>query len=88
VGFREVNEGAGRNHQRLELFKDAPPGSRHEAVSRARDVDQVLASVLANDDGVQPVRPWRVATDHKLLAEVESMLNPSAAAFAGFVLAI
>src|SRR6185369_5411415 len=70
------------------LLKNPLPPSRHEAVPSSGDVDQVLPSVVANNDGVDPMRPRGVSADHKLLAEVETVFDPRPASFAGFVAAV
>ena len=49
----QVDEGAHIRPKRLELLEQLPANRRREAVARARDVDQVVALVVPEDEGVE-----------------------------------
>ena len=65
-------------HERAELLEELRPDGRREPVARPRDVDQVLACVVPEDECVEGAAADRVAADHELLSSVHAHLHPGA----------
>jgi hypothetical protein len=86
--FWEIDERALGDDQGIELSEDLAPRSGYKAVPNPRDIDQILSSVIPNNDGVDSMRSGNVASDHKFLSTVQPILSPRAAAFANLVPAV
>src|SRR6516162_9726045 len=76
------------DEQGLEPSEYLASGSRHKAVPNSGDVNEILSAVIPNNDGVHSVCARNVASDHKFLPAVQSVLSPRAAAFSSFVPAV
>ena len=82
VCFGQIDERTLVHDQGLEPCEHLAPGGRHEAVAHLGDVDQILPVVIADDNRVHAVRAGNIAADDQLLACVQSVFGPGAAALA------
>src|SRR5215469_15801643 len=73
--LRQVGEGASVDLQCAEALEQLRPRCRREAVPRTASVDQPVAVVVAEDDGVETIRADGVATDYELLPAVDPHLK-------------
>src|SRR6266851_928982 len=83
VALGQVRKGAGLDFERVETLENPRPKSRDKPVSDARNVDEVVALVIADDERVEGLTGRDIAADHKLLSLVNAHSYPSTGAPAG-----
>ena len=66
--FRQIHERAVANLEAAELPEQLRAHGRRETIARARDVDQPVIFVVAEDQRIERLRADRVAADHELLS--------------------
>src|SRR5215469_7305209 len=88
MSLRKIGERTFWGKQGLEPREYLAPRSRDKAVANSRDINQILFPVIPNNYGIHSVCARNVATDHKFLPAVQSILSPRAAAFSSFVPAV
>src|SRR4030095_8876533 len=71
-----------------ELLESLRARDRCEAVAGSRDVNQLLALEVSEDQRVERLRSARVAADHELLSAIHAHLHPRARSKAGLVGAV
>ena len=57
VALGQVRKGAGLDFELVETLEDLRPKSRDKSVAHARNIDEVVALVIADDDRVEVL--WR-----------------------------
>ena len=72
----------------LEFLEQLRTRDGCEAVAGSRDVDQLLALVVAKDQRIERLRSTCVAADHELLTAVDAHLHPRAGAQSRLVHAV
>src|SRR6516162_1895439 len=88
MSLRKIDERRFWGEQGLEPSEYLASGSRHKAVPNSRDINQIVSPVIPDNDGVHSMCARNVASDHKFLPAVQSILSPRAAAFSSFVPAV
>src|SRR5215471_19162060 len=82
MSLRKIGERTFWGKQGLEPREYLAPRSRDKAVANSRDINQILFPVIPNNYGIHAVCARNVASDHKFLPAVQSILSPRAAALA------
>src|SRR5215469_8716397 len=85
MSLRKVDERPFWDEQGLEPSEYLASRSRNKAVPNSGHVKQILSPVIADNDGVHSVCAWDVASDHKFLSTVQTILGPRPAALASFI---
>src|SRR5260370_863613 len=85
VALGQVRKGAGLYFELVETLENLHPKSRDETGPDARNVDEVVALVIADDERVEVLAGRDIAADHKLLSLVDTHFYPSARAPARLV---
>src|ERR1700724_2427858 len=70
--LRQIHKRAFVRDEGLQLLVNTPPCGRHKTVSRSSDIDQVFTAIVANNDRIETVYPWRKPTDYELLTLIDS----------------
>jgi len=74
--LREISRRAILDFQPAQFLEQLLPHDRREPVAGACSVDQPVALVVPEDEGVERLRPNRVAANHKLLRAVDTHSLP------------
>src|SRR6185312_7761411 len=72
----------------LELPEQLRARGRCKTVAGSRDVDQLLAFEISEDQRIERLRSVGVAADHELLSAIHAHLHPRARSKAGLVGAV
>src|SRR3954467_10684931 len=83
--LRQIGEWTLRGLQTAEVGEEFLARTRSKSVPGPRHVDQSIAFVISEDQGIEVLRARRIPADHKLLPLVDPHLLPSTRALAGFV---
>src|SRR5215472_5563705 len=75
-------------NQATQLLESLPPLHWNKTVSNTSDIDQILSTVVADDQRIESVRSGHIAADHEFLTAIHSVFGPCASAFACLVSAI
>src|SRR6516162_3071864 len=88
MSFGKIGERTFWGQQGLESSEYLASRSRHKAVPNSGHINQAVSAVIANNDRVYSVCARNVASDHKFLAAVQTILGPGPAALANLVSAV
>ena len=70
------------------LIEDLSARGRYKASSNARGVDEILAAIEANNDGVETQIAGHVAAYDELLAKIDAVLRPCPGPLSWLIIAI
>src|SRR5687767_14681747 len=84
----QIHERAILDFESAEFLEELLPDYWREAVTGARHVDEAVALVVAQDQGVKGPGADRVAADHKLLTPIDAHLLPRTGSQSGLVAAV
>src|SRR6516164_5179918 len=85
MSLRKIDERRFWGEQGLEPSEYLASRSRHKAVPNSRDINQIVSPIIPDNDGIHPVCTRNVATDHKFLSAVQTLLGPRPAPFTDLV---
>ena len=83
--LRQVHEWASVRDQRLPLLINHPADCWHKSISHSRDVVQILAAIVSDDDRIDAVRSGNKSANHELLGSIDPHLHPSACTLPRFI---
>src|SRR5580765_4916971 len=86
--LRQVDEWAFRNHQESQLFEHLPSRGRNKSVSHSGNVNEIVSTVISDDDGIETVSAREVSADHQFLSAIHAILYPGATALSGLIYAV
>src|SRR5215469_2706429 len=86
--LRKIDERTFWDQQGLESSEYLASRSWHKTIPNSGNVNEIFSAVIPNDDCVHSVCAGNVASDHKFLPAVQSILGPRATTFSSFVPAV
>ena len=81
AGFRQIDEGANPASERGELRVNGSAACRNEPGANAGAEVQPVASIEADQNGIEAVGSWRVVAYNQFLRKFHAQLGPGTGAF-------
>ncbi len=80
AGFRQIDERTDFGLERCDLRMNDATACRDKPCANTGTKMELVVSIEANQDGIEAVRPWGVATDDEFLRKLDAQLGPGARA--------